>query len=244
MFREACRPPVAFCAPLLLLLIAAPAGAEFVNGVERFDGTTLDLGTWVPFNRTGMSQSGALTINLPDRSTDLTTRSLTAGVGDMVQVDVRVNAYNAAAGDVGVCGLYLTNDSRGTTATADLDSQFLSVFNIQQEVILVSHTGGDPPGDAPNLLGHDQPVGATYIYRITRLASGSARFEVLEGDAVLGAVTRQFQGVDDELHVSLYASGINATFDNVVVTPEPGAISVFAAAAGTLLLRRRRGPRG
>jgi len=45
-------------------------------------------------------------------------------------------------------------------------------------------------------------------------------------------------------HVRLYASGISATFDNVVVTPEPAAMSTFSAAAGTLLLRRRRGPRG
>jgi hypothetical protein len=226
------------CALAVVLLSPPPARAEFQNGVERFDGPTLDLNTWVPFSRAGMSQSDSLTINVPDRSTDLTTRTLTAGVGDTVQVDVRVNAYNAPVPIVGVVGLYLTNNSGGTATTADLDSQFLSVFSDEDNFVLVSHTGSG--GDAPVLLNHDQPVGSTYTYRITRLAPDAARFEVLEGPTVLGSITRQFQGVDDELFISLYAGGLSATFDNVAVTPEPAAAGLLAVACGSLLLRRRR----
>src|SRR5688500_13518352 len=54
------RSTCGLAAAFILLSVALPARAGFVNGVERFDGAVLDLETWERAWPTGMSQNGAL----------------------------------------------------------------------------------------------------------------------------------------------------------------------------------------
>src|SRR2546430_1369483 len=67
---------------------ASHAVAAFVDGVERFNGTTKDLTTWeqFPVSGSGITQSDALNITgSGDR--DYTTRGIKVGIGQRVTAE-------------------------------------------------------------------------------------------------------------------------------------------------------------
>ena len=226
---------------LLLLSIATPpAHAAFVNGVERFEGPSLDTNTWEFYRRTGIShRADGLNLRIPSGANDYTTRAVTVGVGGFVQADVRLNAYLAPPGIVGLFGLYLTTNSGGTADTTDSDSEYLALVNTDYfDNIVAWHTDGVPiTGYA--IVDNAQPVGSTYRYRITRESHNTARYEVFEGERLLGALTRTFVEVPDDLFVSISASAVDITVRNVVVIPEPSSLG-GAICLASLLLRWRQ----
>lgn len=56
---------------------------------------------------------------------DLTTRSVTVGVGQWAEAEIRVNTFDVNNG--GEWRLYLTTNSTGTAGTANLDSEYTRI---------------------------------------------------------------------------------------------------------------------
>ena len=70
--------------------LSSPALAEFVDGVECFDGQTLDLDTWEPRFIEGISQDDMLFMS---HGCEYTTRTVTVPVGGTVGADVTLNSF-------------------------------------------------------------------------------------------------------------------------------------------------------
>ena len=226
---------------VILVVATAPARAAFVNGVERFEGG-LDLNTWERLRPNGLStSSNGLNIRVLDSSNEITTRTLTVGVGQGVQADIRVNSYHRPDnGLTGEVGLFLSTNTSGPSDTATSDSEYIGINSVDHFDQIIAWTSDGVPRTGLMLLDRFQPAGATHRYRITRLSHDSARYEVLQGGQVLGSMVRTFNEVPDDLFISVWANGVDMTVHNVTFIPEPAAASVTIAAAFPLLLRRRR----
>ena len=87
-----------------------------------------------------------------------------------------------------------------------------------------------------------QPRGSTYRYRITRLSSTSAKYDVFQGERLLGTMTRTLSGIPDDLYVAVNLSGSDITVRSVTVVPEPTAAFAVIGASFLLLRRRARTP--
>src|SRR5690349_3906436 len=96
-----------------LFLVARPLHATFVNGVESFDGTTLDTTTWqftAPENPPGtFSQNNSMTINkqtfTSDATAKLTTKTVVITPGQAVKVQTVFNQKTDSA----TAEMYITN---------------------------------------------------------------------------------------------------------------------------------------
>jgi hypothetical protein len=113
--REALRigVPLVTLAVALATLGTRAALAEFVGGVERFNGTVKDTVTWEEYVSMGevISQNNALTIADPtgsgSKTGDYTTRQVALLPGSSVSAKLTPSAP-------GIAELYLTTNSRGT----------------------------------------------------------------------------------------------------------------------------------
>lgn len=151
-----------------------------------------------------------------------------------------MNRYFHRANDnmPGVVALALATNNAPLKFSYHADSHYLSLDSSELSDAVHAWTT-DGTSFVSAVLQNHQPVGATYAYRISRLSRTSALFEVLQDGRVLGSATPTFDGMPNELFVSIYANDVDMTVRSVTIVPEPSAASMMAA-AGALLLRRRR----
>jgi len=122
----------------LLLTVCVPAVAGFVNGVEEFEGTSVDETTWVPHywgNGAAAVSNGYLDFT---GQYELATKSLTLGVGDTLSARVMLKARSSSGTSVEL-GLTDTpaDPGSGWWAMIDLSN------TIQGESDLHFFTGGN-----------------------------------------------------------------------------------------------------
>jgi hypothetical protein len=232
----------------LLLAVAvlsthATAWGAFVNGVETFDGNVMDTATWeglARFSGSTIAQNNAMILHGP-YAADYTTRSLTVGIGQKVQVDVTMTSPPPSGYD-GWAALVLTTNDQGTAQQTNHDSATL--WNVLQtwpdgtDSVFVMHQG-DGYG---NYYATGLPLlGVRYTLSLERLSATSVKSSLSDANGLArGSYTlTDFTDVPSDLYVSLYVQAMDATFDNVVVTPEPATLSLLAL-GGLALLRRRR----
>jgi hypothetical protein len=222
------------CVALLLSAVwASNASAGFVNGVETFDGTKLDLKTWElfvsPFSTTPATanQNNALLLDASSlgQQVDYTTRSVTVPVGGSVRADV---TYLGGVNNGGRVSLFLTTNSNNAQNTTTSDSRWLQLVREPDGVLTALSGGfGSGGGNALVLPGTNftplvQPQDATYTYEIKRITDTMADFNAYgPDDILLGSQQLTFDSAPDPLFVSLAARGAAGRFDNVTVNPAP-----------------------
>jgi hypothetical protein len=237
-----------FCATWFCI---TDARANFVNGVETFNGTVKDTTTWEAYDPLGiLTQNGKITINAiqhPEyfEDADLTTRLLRIGVGGFVQADVTVHSKvvtpDASQSPADSAYLILTNNSAGTGDFTLFDTYYLSnsenffSFNSTSFFTGGYHSNGGGQGIG---YGGTPTFDVTYQLRIDRLSATSVKF-TQNGSSV----TQTVPSNSAPLFVSLAASEVVADFDNIVVggnvVPEP-AMGLSCVAITIGVARRRR----
>ena len=217
---------------VVALFLLAPTNtveAAFINGVEGFDGTELDLETWEVRNPAYISQDDEL-IN-STAGANITTRNVVVRPGDTVTVDIRLEDndlhQNGAA-------IYLTSNSGGVDGLTVHDSAYLKLDMLFNTGNFSGARGGSGTAtgqvitDIPNHL-------ATYTLGIERIGNARARYFVNDANGLLGETTLSFAATPDDLFISLenYWNS-DAFYDNVTINgggvpvPEP---STYAMAA-------------
>ena len=230
---------------VVLLVSGSLASAAFVSGTEEFNGPYKDTSTWESYigfypDQGTISQNDALTVDATGGlNCDYTTKTLTVGVGDVVNVEVKPTVAEQWAGG----GLYLTNDSQGTGNRTPSDTRYISVsWNNYANAIRAEAVGTSTT--RANIVNADHGLNVTLIYEIERISSNRATFRVFDNSQqLLGQTTVDLTGKDigDDLYISLYAGSASITFDNVRINqpiPEPATIGLLMLGFG--FLRRRR----
>ena len=215
------------------------AEAAFLNGVETFDGTTLDTTTWQPYSAgtASIAQNDRLSMSglVSGDAADYTTRTVAIGIGQGVRVDFEIPANNSATS----ARLYLTNNSEGDTDTLFNDSQRLSVtFSPERGTFF--YFEGSSGGTFTSAGLANQP----YQMELLRVASDKLRYSAYQSDGTLiNSVERTLTGTyDDELFIGLGIAGPESTliFDNVTIIPEPNSAGLLFLGCVGLFARRRR----
>jgi hypothetical protein len=230
----------------LATLAARSARAGFVGGVERFDGTAKDTATWEEHvnEQEVISQNDALIMTdleggLNSNSGEYTTRQLALLPGSAVSVRVTMSA-------TGLASLYLTNNSRGTTAATAFDSYWTRVDIGAPSAQVERWIGANGAGSNFGLLANvSNPIGQTFKLEIVRPNSTDYTYRVYDAlGAQLGSSSFVGGAAHPEaLFISLDGhNGMTAMWDDVTVSgnvaPEPGAL--WALTGALPLLRRRQ----
>jgi hypothetical protein len=224
---------------------ANPANAGFVNGVETFDGTTIDLATWrewsYPATSAPFSQDGALTLSptgFPSGA-ELETIGTPFAVGDWVSAQIRVNSLADVNWNV---GLFATSGDGGGSVFGD--SRFFGLYALLNEYTAYLTGGGNPVGPASS-----QPTGLTYTYRLEHPAADTFAWDLFDDQgALIGSRTQTspVYATSASLHIDLYSQLGSFTFDDVTIgtlappVPEPLSAALAALGAGAFALRRKR----
>lgn len=221
------------------VVVTKSATAAFVNGVETFDGTTLDTTTWQPYSTgtASITQNDRLSLSglISGDAADYTTRNVTIGIGQGVRVDFEIPANSTATR----ARLYLTNNSEGDTASLFDDTQNLSVsFSPERGTFFYFEGGSGGTFTSAGLA--NQP----YQMELLRVASDQLRYSAYQADGTLiNSIERTLAGTyDDELFIGLGIAGPESTliFDNVTIIPEPTSAGLLFLGCVGLFARRRR----
>jgi hypothetical protein len=220
MRRSISRRAVAFVG---LLLASAwpgtPARAGFVNGVERFDGKTLDTETWRARNGFGtvtFAQDDALTIDSSGPGdfniSDAVTRFQTVPIGGSARTDVVVHAarrdqeFNSQTAVFALTSGFPSGAVVDNTLSDRHSISMLVSYSNQPNgrIVIVQGTldnrgsGGNPVDglDSNVLLQGELPFEQTFVLQIERVARTQARFSIFErdddGPTLLAFSTRDF----------------------------------------------------
>jgi hypothetical protein len=245
---------------LILVPTARLAPGAFVNGIESFDGTTLDTATWEIYSSQitkPVTQNNALTISTANTVifSDYTTRSQTVKVGERVSVEVTINAYSTVGGGGRYAALYLTTNSAGTTHNSQFDDYKIWIWN-DKDFNKMYWIYGDTALNVAPLTGPmaaPQPEGTTFRYEIDRISSSEVAYFVYDNQGnkvinepsifTLGNSIHAVAPHPAPLFISLYADGASVTFDNVTISaiPEPTSALLAGVPSVLLLLRRKVG---
>jgi hypothetical protein len=235
------------CAAVALILLLSPAAfAGFVNGVERFEGSQLDLQTWEPFISdlspvpAAIIQDNDLVIDATPSGSlaSYTTRERLVGVGEGFRVDVTHLRPNGGS-------IHLR--SPGT-----LDNGIWMFLNPTTSDVIGARPNGNgtslvrPGGRPDDFLTQD--IGETLTYEVIRLSAARARWSAYDADGVLvGSLTGDIgEPISEALSISLQANNGSARFDNVTLVPIPlppaavPGLAVLAGVIGGTVLRRWR----
>jgi hypothetical protein len=229
---------------LTVVLFCQSSKAEFINNVEKFDGTVKDTITWREIllnpGPSRITQNDAVTF---DGYTHYCTNTITVGVGQTVRVDV-----------TNVTGL----DSYGSFA--------LSLSEHNESVVtpgnyLRMYCGYNSGPDNWSLIAqHEMPEGGTVnsffgttstptfstaplVLEVDRVSETMAYYRAYQG-GLLGQRALTFTDVPEQLYIRLENSGATTTFDNVTILPipEPATLLLFAIGGSGLMryYRKRR----
>jgi hypothetical protein len=229
----------------VIVLFCQSSKAEFVNNVERFNGTVKDTTTWkeVLLNPgpTQITQNDAVTLN---GYTQYCTNTITVGVGQTVRVDV-LNVIDMAS---------------YASFALSLSEHNLSTVNPGN--YLRMYCGYNSSSDTWSLIAqHEMPVGGTVnsffgttstptfstdplVLEVERASATMAYYRAYQG-GLLDQRTLTFTDVPEQLYIRLENSGAATTFDNVTILPipEPATLLLFAVGGSGFMratLRRRR----
>ncbi len=240
-----CRPLFAICLSFPLLLTSS-LFADFTDGVEDFDGTTLDTTTWESrFSRdtASITQDDELMINNPSLAfTDYVTRTESIRVGDFVRVEATLDSYNNASPSfAGVISLIFTDDAGGDINGGEYASLNLSVSDASGARATASRTGGT------GLIFHnfaDSILGQDYILELERLTASGVRYSLYDFGNNLIADRINTMDLPEEAFIALSSNG-NARFDNVaintiVTVPEPTSSAILLGVFMLGVVRHRR----
>ena len=235
-----------FLGLVCLTCLSPKASGEFVGGVESFNGTAKDTITWEEhIGYSQFSQNNRLELVVPPTGLDIcdyTTRNIMVGVGQSVSVEIHNCQVSSAQGAGSNSGLYLTNDSLGTSDDTFEDSKVIGL-----EYIYSSGSGSFFPcygggGSFSGLgFGANTPPPSfsdPYLFTITRLTGNSAYYSVhhLNTMQVIGSRTLFFSGFDNNLYISLMAN-VPTVWDNVII-PEPTSLCLIFLGAGILFRKK------
>jgi hypothetical protein len=230
-----------------LLFMTEAARAEFVNGVERFDGNVLDSSTWVPSSPTGFTQNDALTIS--NSTVSLTAKNFTLPIGQGVRAKVLMRPPISGYED---SFLYLSDRSAGLSSKVEFtDQHYVGVGVIWDEQL--NRTGLFSTDGSVGILSRSMFASLTgnhtseqFTIQVVRRDVNVFEFSAWNSaNELLGANTRDvtvplFPGafvsgtIPSNLYVTLNAF---ATWDDVAIVPEP---HVGWLGATLILLKRRR----
>ncbi len=220
---------------------------EFIGGIERFDGTVKDLQTWEEYcSFSQFSQNDMLELEASPTGaimfSDYTTKDIKIGIGQIVSVELH-NVQPGTHPNSGTsCGLYLTNDSLGTSKNTIWDSEVLgleySVTSINAQFFPCYGGNGHFSGRG---FGVDIPPPSyadPYLLTIERLTTDSAYYSVYHKNTMelIGSRTLYFSPIEGDLYISL-ASDRPATWDNVTI-PEPGSLCIISL--GVIILLHKK----
>ena len=230
---------------VVVALAGGVARGGFVNGVEQFNGTDLDLATWdavCPYANSSMSiQNGGLTLH---GQADITTRTITVGAGDMVRATMRIieDRGDVNRGLVAIGGLSLTNGSGNSSQYMLLDSTHIGVYINATKKTGWSNTRVNDDWSGRSLFSTSESMlNTTYILEINRTASDHAIFSIYdERSVVLGRYAKYLTSVPDELYVAVWSnSPATVEFDSITI-PEPGTMAILALGGLAMPRRHRR----
>lgn len=218
----------------LFMTVCARAEAGFVDGVEDFNGTSVDETTWVPH----YWGNGAATVS--NGHVDFTgqyqlaTKSLTLGVGDTLSARVMLTAPSEF-GTVVEMGLTDTPTDPGAGWWAMV--HFMNTNGGESDLDFFTGGNNVSHGDTPFVMSNN--VGSWYRLRLRRNTSSNYTIDLLtDSESLIHSTNRTFAGLPDRTYAFI-GLGPTARFDWVAV-PEPTAIAVLAC-GGLLLLSRRPG---
>jgi hypothetical protein len=237
------------------LLTTRPARADFVNGVERFNGTNYDLTTWEGHYTLGTFIQWNDAMYFDNRTIpgvqgggrgEMVTVDPLVGVGEFVEAEVTVFGFTDISPYIALRLSTKTNVNNSnldshTVETVILPSDSYEAINGTQ----TQNGNGvgywvSPPGTMSDI------VNKTYILRIDRPSSTVARMSAFDANHVqIGTtVSQALSGFPDDMHVVVYAGEAAARFDNVRIgtLPEPSAAAATLGGLALAALRRGRRP--
>lgn len=229
----------AFAIALALLVGAPAAHAAFINGVEQFSGTTLDLTTWEPYNPDVISQNNELIMdNQSLFIAEYVTRDVTIPAGGSVRAEVTLDDFFYNGGSVyAYAALLLIDNVTGDSDWHFNDNQFASV-----ELYVATASGPGVSSDS-HVSGQgfhqfEEPIlGNTYVLELERLNASDVRFAAYQLDGTpIAEITRTID-LPEDAYIAIATNG-TARFDNVII-PEPTSLALLGL-GGLVMARRRR----
>jgi len=219
-----------------VLLFGQVAQAEFIGGVEAFNGTTKDTTTWEEYTNAGsISQDDMLIVAASQGGkADFTTKTLQVGFGQAVHAFVK----EISSATFGNNALLLTTNSLGTSARATDDSRLLSVqWNKSGSKIFsrISYDAGATEIDDNIATGIDS-LEDGYWFQIERLSSTEARFSAFDSSKqVVGTPqTITFSDVPNDLYIALYSGQTDSNWDECLSLDLPEPSTMVMALTGVL----------
>jgi len=226
MHRRLC-----IAAAITAMICGGPANAQFVNGVENFNGTSVDTSTWVAYGFSGAATVANGYLDLTGQYY-LTSKMATVGVGDTVSARVMLTAPSPLGT---VVSLGLTTTPNSPFSNPNVEADMINSVQGESELDFFVGRGSATPRRMSN------NVGSWYRMQITRNTASSLTAQVLtDSGTPLVSVDSTYAGLPDQASVYI-GLGPTARFDWVAV-PEPTTTAIMAS-FGFLLVRRWRSGR-
>jgi hypothetical protein len=237
---------------LSIVLSTSAARAAFVNGVERFNGTSFDLTTWEGHFTLGTHIAWNEAMHFDNRQDavqaggrgEMVTVAPIVGVGEFVEAQVNLLGWTEVSPMVSLRLSTKTHVNNSNLDSHTFEVNMLPFFNMINAT--QTQNGNGFGGPLVELTAPDALSSQTYFLRIERASSILARFMAFDANHQQLGVTYQHTLLNfpDDMHVVVYSQQAAANFDNVTVgaIPEPSTmVSALALGAITLSRRPRRG---
>ncbi len=232
------------CVASLGLFLSERAEAAFVNGIETFDGQVLDSSTWKIRDNSVVIQNDSLILT----SALVVTANAVVPVGGGARTQLIVSQVpDISRGAPGTVSVHLTTGTGADLSTDSFGAELYLLLwggNAHEGSVsaLIDHPGGGSGLIVAHIADSEGVIGRLFTFEIDRPNSQQYQFTVLDsGGNVLGSKMLAAESIPGALCIGFSTSSeTTATFDNVMITtPEPGSLSVLAAAWLGLLRRRR-----
>ena len=213
--------------PAVMALLVNTSSGAFINGVEQFDGTTLDATTWTPSipASSTITQNNELIITGPAR---YTTNGIAIKVGDTVSADVKILVNSTGA----------STEAHFTLVNPGVDEWSFAYSGGRSAFYLFHFT--PPGGGGSGWFSYSHNTSA-FTLQMQRLSSTSLQIAAISGGAQLFSNTINTGAMANDLSISLALRGSGQiSFDNIRIIPEPSTAALIAMGVLTLCATRRR----